>query len=87
MRVTAVSDQVSITLGTPKTGFKAGADGFNHPDLAAGALFNFFCWPPQKEVILEPGDTLLIEAFVAYQIKGVCKKEGDFSGEVNFSLS
>lgn len=87
--LTVISGQVSIVVGTPKTGFKAGNDGFNHSDLAVGALFNFFCWPPQKVIILNPEEEFVIDAFVAYRIKsaGTYKKEGDFCGEIKFSMS
>lgn len=85
---TAISEEFSIVIGVPKIGFKAGLDGYNHPDLALGALLNFFCWPPQKMIILKKYEQFSIEPFIAYNLNSIdlYNVKGDFSGEYKFYL-
>jgi len=86
LQITAIGP-TEITIGTPKTRIKEAKDGFNHPDLAAGALANFFCWPPQHVLLLNPQETYSIEPFVAFQIRGNHQIEGQYYGEHKFSVS
>jgi hypothetical protein len=85
---TVISGELSVLIGTPKIGFKSDYDGFNHKDLALGALLNFFCWPPQKLIVLQNKEILSIEPFVPYNLShtGVYDVKGDFSGEYKFYL-
>lgn len=78
--------KVQIVLGTPPTRLKEGKDGFNHPDLAFGALANFLGWPPQKIIELSESETYTIEPFTAYQITGDFTTEGVQYGKHKFSL-
>ncbi len=77
--ILAVGDAVQVEIGVPATKIKTGEDGFNHRDLALGALCNFLSWPPSNRKILMKGERLKLEAFTAYRIQGEFELEGDFS--------
>jgi hypothetical protein len=85
LKITALN-VTKITIGT-KCRIKEAKDGFNHPDLANGAIAYFFSWPPQKTIILQTGETFIIDEFVAYQIKGDHTTEGVCHGKNKFFVS
>ena len=67
--IVAIED-CEVFIGTPKTNIKTGKDGYNHNDLGHGAMLNFMSWPPQQKTILPERESISIEPFTAYFVKG-----------------
>ena len=67
--ISAVTD-CSITIGVAKTTLKEGRDGFNHADLAKGAIQHLLSYDEPKTQLLKQGSSLEIESFTAYQVIG-----------------
>ena len=83
-----IRGEIALTIGTPKTRIKENREGFNHSDLAKGAIANFFCWGSQQ-VFLRDGDSYVLGPFVAYRVDhiyGEYKMEGKIDGQIEFSL-
>ena len=67
--ITAISD-CKITIGVEKIRLKEGKDGYNHSDLAKGAIQNFLSYDEPHSLELKAGETFSIQSFVAYAIIG-----------------
>lgn len=90
LKIIVRNGSIRLVIGVPQTRIKDGPDGFNHPDLAKGAIMNFFCWPPQRTLTVGPNQEYEIGPFIAYKIafmQGDVSIEGDFCGQNKLSMS
>lgn len=81
--ITTLSD-CRIFFGLKKTKLKEDEDGYNHDDLARGAIHHLLSYGEERIIELEANKTLDIEGFTPYYI---CGKYSINAKEFIFSVS